>query len=47
VIANEMIDAIGLGQHERAGALAVVLFAAVVPILVYNVRRFRREEAVR
>jgi alpha-glucoside transport system permease protein len=47
VIANEMIDAIGFGQHERAGALAVLLFVAVVPILIYNVRRFRREEAMR
>jgi len=47
VIANEMIDAIGNGFHERAGALAVLLFIAVVPVLVYNVRRFRREEAMR
>ena len=47
VIANEMIDAIGNGLHERAGALAVLLFFAVVPVLVYNVRRFRREEAMR
>jgi alpha-glucoside transport system permease protein len=47
VIANEMIDAIGNGFHERAGALAVLLFLAVVPVLVYNVRRFRREEAMR
>jgi alpha-glucoside transport system permease protein len=47
VIANEMITAIGFGQPERAGALAVLLFVAVVPILIYNVRRFRREEAMR
>ncbi|MGH9136651.1 MAG: carbohydrate ABC transporter permease [Acidimicrobiales bacterium] len=47
VIANEMIDDIGNGLFERAGALAVILFVAVVPILVYNVRRFRREEAMR
>jgi alpha-glucoside transport system permease protein len=47
VIANEMIDAIGIGRPERAGALAVLLFVAVIPILVYNVRRFRREEAMR
>jgi alpha-glucoside transport system permease protein len=47
VIANEMIEAIGFGQPERAGALAVLLFAAVVPILIYNVRRFRREESLR
>ena len=47
VIANEMIDAIGNGFYERAGALAVLLFVAVIPVLVYNVRRFRREEAMR
>jgi alpha-glucoside transport system permease protein len=47
VIANEMIDAIGKGLYERAGALAVLLFIAVIPVLVYNVRRFRREEAMR
>jgi alpha-glucoside transport system permease protein len=47
VIANEMIESIGNGLHEQAGALAVILFVAVVPILVYNVRRFRREEAMR
>jgi len=47
VIANEMIDAIGNGLQERAGALAVLLFLAVVPVLIYNVRRFRREEAMR
>jgi alpha-glucoside transport system permease protein len=47
VIANEMIDAIGNGLYERSGALAVLLFVAVVPILVYNVRRFRREQAMR
>jgi len=47
VIANEMIDAIGNGLQERAGALAVLLFVAVVPVLIYNVRRFHREEAMR
>jgi alpha-glucoside transport system permease protein len=47
VIANEMISAIGFGAQERAGALAVLLFVAVIPILIYNVRRFRREEALR
>jgi len=47
VIANEMINAIGFGQQERAGALAVLLFVAVIPILIYNIRRFRREESMR
>ncbi len=47
VIANEMIEAIGNGRNERAGSLAVILFVAVIPILVYNVRRFRREAAMR
>lgn len=47
VIANEMITSLSLGEANQAATLAVILFVAVVPILVYNVRRFRREEAMR
>jgi ABC-type sugar transport system permease subunit len=32
-----------VGNQHRGAALAVVLFMAVVPVMVWNVRRFRRE----
>lgn len=48
VIANEMFDqAFRFRESGRGAALAVVLFIAVVPVMVYNVRRFRAEERLR
>lgn len=35
------------GDNGRGAAIAVILFVAVVPIMVLNVRRFRAEEAIR
>lgn len=44
VIANEMItQSFQLGDQGRGAALAVVLFAAVIPVLIWNIRGFRRE----
>jgi alpha-glucoside transport system permease protein len=44
VIANEMISqSFSFGNQQRGAALAVVLFMAVVPVMFWNVRRFRRE----
>ena len=44
VIANEMISqSFSFGNQQRGAALAVVLFLAVVPVMFWNVRRFRRE----
>jgi alpha-glucoside transport system permease protein len=48
VIANEMFDqAFRFRQFGRGSALAVVLFVAVVPVMIYNVRRLRAEERLR
>lgn len=44
VIANEMISqSFSFGNQHRGAALAVVLFMAVVPVMFWNVRRFRRD----
>jgi ABC-type sugar transport system permease subunit len=44
VIANEMFDqAFRFSAAGRGSALAVVLFASVVPVMIYNVRRVRKE----
>lgn len=48
VIANEMFDqAFRFRQFGRGSALAVVLFLAVVPVMIYNVRRLRADERLR
>jgi alpha-glucoside transport system permease protein len=31
----------------RGAAIAVVLFLAVIPVMVWNVRQFRQQEAIR
>ncbi|MDH3463732.1 MAG: sugar ABC transporter permease, partial [Acidimicrobiia bacterium] len=35
------------GHNGRGAAIAVVLFLAIIPIMLLNVRRFREEEAIR
>ena len=48
VIAERMIDWFFLSNNDgRGAAIAVVLFVAVIPIMIWNVRRFRAEEAMR
>ncbi len=48
VIANRMIrELFTNGQQGRAAAIAVVLFLAIVPLMVLNIRRFREQEAIR
>jgi alpha-glucoside transport system permease protein len=48
VIAERMIRWFFLLDHNgRGAAIAVVLFVAVIPVMVWNVRRFREEEAIR
>ncbi len=48
VIAERMIYWFFIGANSgRGAAIAVVLFAVVVPVMVLNVRRFREEEAIR
>lgn len=48
VIANRMYKEMFNYTHfGRASAIAVILFAAIVPVMVFNIRRFREQEAQR
>lgn len=49
VLANLMYNWMfrGGGDYGRAGAIATVIMIAVIPILVWNIRRFQQEEALR
>lgn len=48
VIANRMYNEMfQFSNYGMASAIAVILFLAIVPFLVINVRRFRVQEAVR
>jgi alpha-glucoside transport system permease protein len=48
VIAERMIRWSFLLNHNgRGAAIAVVLFVAVIPVMLWNVKRFRAEEAIR
>lgn len=48
VIANRMIKEMFVnGNFGRASAIAIVLLLAIIPIMGFNVRRFRAQEATR
>jgi alpha-glucoside transport system permease protein len=48
VVAERMIRWFFVSGHDgRAGAIAVVLFLAVVPVMVWNIRKFREQELIR
>ncbi len=48
VVAERMIRWFFLLDHNgRGAAIAVILFVAVVPVMIWNVRRFREQEAIR
>jgi alpha-glucoside transport system permease protein len=48
VIAERMLDEFFIGkQRGRGAAIAAVLFVAVIPVMIWNVRRFREQEAIR
>jgi alpha-glucoside transport system permease protein len=48
VIAERMLRWFFISNHDgRGAAIAVVLFAAIVPVLIWNIKRFREEEAIR
>jgi len=48
VIAERMIRWFFISNHDgRGAAIAVILFLAVIPIMIWNVRRFREQEALR
>jgi alpha-glucoside transport system permease protein len=48
VVAQQMVTEFFTFSNDGMGAaLAVLLFVAVVPILIVNVKRFREQEATR
>jgi alpha-glucoside transport system permease protein len=48
VIANRMYkEMFNYNNFGRAGAIAVVLLAAIVPVMLININRFRQQEAIR
>jgi alpha-glucoside transport system permease protein len=48
VVAERMIRWFFIQDHDgRGAAIAVVLFLAVIPVMVWNVRQFRAQESVR
>ncbi|MEP6639833.1 MAG: sugar ABC transporter permease, partial [Chloroflexota bacterium] len=48
VIANVMFQTLfNNTQPGRAAAIAVILFAAIIPVMIFNIRRFREQEAIR
>ncbi len=48
VIAERMIRWFFIGDNNgRGAAIAVVLFLAVIPVMYWNIRRFREQEAIR
>jgi alpha-glucoside transport system permease protein len=48
VVAERMIQWFFISNNDgRGAAIAVILFIAVIPVMFFNVRRFREEEAMR
>jgi alpha-glucoside transport system permease protein len=47
VIATQMFSQLQHNHYGRAAAVGVVLFVAVVPLLVVNIRRFQQQEEQR
>jgi alpha-glucoside transport system permease protein len=48
VVAERMIRWFFISNHDgRGAAIAVVLFLAVIPVMVWNIRRFREQETMR
>jgi alpha-glucoside transport system permease protein len=47
VIATQMFRQLATSHYARAAAVGVVLFLAIVPLLVVNIRRFQQQEEQR
>jgi alpha-glucoside transport system permease protein len=48
VIANRMYkEMVTFAQPGRASATAMILLLAIVPVMLFNIRRFREQEAIR
>jgi alpha-glucoside transport system permease protein len=43
-----MIDWFFISNNDgRGAAIAVILFVAIIPVMLWNVRRFREQEMIR
>jgi len=48
VIAERMLRWFFISANQgRGAAIAVVLFVAIIPVMIWNIRRFREEESIR
>ena len=47
VIATQMFNQLSNAHYGRAAAVGVVLFLAIVPLLIVNIRRFQQQEEQR
>jgi len=47
VIATQMFSQLSSAHYSRAAAVGVVLFIAIVPLLIVNIRRFQAQEELR
>lgn len=47
VIAVEMWQQFSFNRYGRASAVAVVLLLAIIPVMAYNIKQFRSQEAIR
>jgi alpha-glucoside transport system permease protein len=47
VIATQMFRQLASAHYGRAAAVGVVLFIAIVPLLIVNIRRFQQQEEQR
>jgi alpha-glucoside transport system permease protein len=47
VIATQMFSQLSHAHYSRAAAVGVVLFVAIVPLLIVNIRRFQQQEEQR
>ncbi|HET7338759.1 MAG TPA: sugar ABC transporter permease [Candidatus Dormibacteraeota bacterium] len=47
VIATQMFNQLAHAHYGRAAAVGVVLFVAIVPLLIVNIRRFQQQEEQR
>jgi alpha-glucoside transport system permease protein len=48
VLANRMYkELFNIGHFGQASAIAVLLFLAIIPVMIFNIKRFREQEAIR
>jgi alpha-glucoside transport system permease protein len=48
VVANRMYkEMFSFFRYGRASAIAVILLLLIIPVMLFNIRRFREQEAIR